>query len=586
MTPLKETLESKNLQTESGSEQASQADADAGHLRADAVSLELPVKVHGSRVTEVVRGTTPLTRQFEEQAVTMIVFPQGGVLRMSTAVSPGQMVVLTNLKSGQDAICRVIKVRSYATGKSYVEIEFTNRQPGYWGVYFPSDSSETAKKTVFPDASIPSSAAARPDLQIGASLNNIPSAAPTYPAHPVNARAAEHLDSADSTTITSRHADRDVQPRSPAPSHFVGLGSHEDVQPAASATSGGHVIPFHGPDKKQRAIETHDRAATHEPPLKQSPVPAPTYSVESSHDYESAVHARHSQAASSSLDEIAGAENPHEAPKPGRNWLLVAAAAAVIFAAVGTWTLYFRTSPSQSSVARAASASSTQPAQANLNSNPVLAPAQQTPATQTSEFAHTALPAAAPAPVVRATDSILVNGGRSSETSAPKQQVPSVVSDMFGALNAHPVSTKHETAPSPVAAPSIDATPPASANGALDGVSAPSGPVPLSPAGVAPVTSAPAGVVRVGGQIRPPKLMHSVVPDYPDIAKTASVQGTVVLDTTIDDKGNVLNVRAISGPMLLRQAAIDALKQWRYEPSRLDGQPISVEMTVSIQFKR
>ena len=75
----------------------------------------------------------------------MIVFPQGGVLRMSTPVTAGQMMVVTNLKIGHDAICRVVKVRAYAQSQSYVEIEFTNRQQGYWGVQFAGEDVEPAK---------------------------------------------------------------------------------------------------------------------------------------------------------------------------------------------------------------------------------------------------------------------------------------------------------------------------------------------------------------------------------------------------------------------------------------------------------
>src|SRR5271154_5886582 len=76
----------------------------------------------------------------------MIVFPQGGVLKMSAAVTVGQMLVVTNLKSGQDAICRVVKVRAFANLQSYVEVEFTHRQVGYWGVQFPSDVDDAPKK--------------------------------------------------------------------------------------------------------------------------------------------------------------------------------------------------------------------------------------------------------------------------------------------------------------------------------------------------------------------------------------------------------------------------------------------------------
>src|SRR5215472_18560197 len=95
-----------------------------GSMRADALSLEVPVKVHGSRVKEVVRGVAPSTEPFEEQTSTMIVFPQGGVLRMSTQANVGQMLVLTNLRTKQDAICRVVKVRANSNLQSYVEVEF------------------------------------------------------------------------------------------------------------------------------------------------------------------------------------------------------------------------------------------------------------------------------------------------------------------------------------------------------------------------------------------------------------------------------------------------------------------------------
>ncbi len=70
----------------------------------------------------------------------MIVFPQGSVIRMSTAVTVGQMLVVTNLKTRQDAICRVVKVRTFTNMQGYVEVEFTHKQEGYWGVQFSAGS--------------------------------------------------------------------------------------------------------------------------------------------------------------------------------------------------------------------------------------------------------------------------------------------------------------------------------------------------------------------------------------------------------------------------------------------------------------
>src|SRR5580698_9719477 len=155
-TTLKDTLEVAGSSAGSSAAPAGDhAKPESPGLRADAVSLEVPVKVHGSRVAEVVRGITSHTEPFEEQTTSMIVFPQGGVLRMSAPVTAGQMMVVTNLKSGHDAICRIVKVRAYAPSQSYVEIEFTNRQQGYWGVQFAGEEVEPAR-TFAPPPPLPS----------------------------------------------------------------------------------------------------------------------------------------------------------------------------------------------------------------------------------------------------------------------------------------------------------------------------------------------------------------------------------------------------------------------------------------------
>ncbi len=79
-------------------------------------------------------------------------------------------------------------------------------------------------------------------------------------------------------------------------------------------------------------------------------------------------------------------------------------------------------------------------------------------------------------------------------------------------------------------------------------------------------------------------LFHKVVPTYPAVAQAARVSGTVVLQATISRSGTIENLRAVGGPVLLRQAALDAVKQWRYRPYMLNGQPVEVETTVDVQF--
>ena len=73
-------------------------------------------------------------------------------------------------------------------------------------------------------------------------------------------------------------------------------------------------------------------------------------------------------------------------------------------------------------------------------------------------------------------------------------------------------------------------------------------------------------------------------PVYPAIARTAGIQGTVILQATISKAGTIENLRAVSGPPMLQQAAIDAVKTWVYRPYLLDGQPVEVETTVEVVF--
>jgi protein TonB len=94
----------------------------------------------------------------------------------------------------------------------------------------------------------------------------------------------------------------------------------------------------------------------------------------------------------------------------------------------------------------------------------------------------------------------------------------------------------------------------------------------------------PAGPVRVGGNIKEPKKLRNVPPVYPDVAKQARVQGVVVLEATIDPSGRVDNVRVLRGVPLLNEAALAAVKKWVYSPTLLNGTPVPVIMTVTVNF--
>jgi len=89
----------------------------------------------------------------------------------------------------------------------------------------------------------------------------------------------------------------------------------------------------------------------------------------------------------------------------------------------------------------------------------------------------------------------------------------------------------------------------------------------------------------VGGDVQPARLIRAVLPAYPQLAKSNRVAGDVTLDALINASGNVMDVSVISGPVFLREAAKVALKQWKYEPARLDGNPTAMHLTVTVKFK-
>lgn len=120
-------------------------------------------------------------------------------------------------------------------------------------------------------------------------------------------------------------------------------------------------------------------------------------------------------------------------------------------------------------------------------------------------------------------------------------------------------------------------------------------PPPLSPSGpavaMAPQTSVtlatappPTGPIPVGGAVREPRKTHHVPPVYPAVALAARREGTVILEATIDKDGAVRDARVLRSDVLFDQAALAAVRQWRYTAPTLNGIAIDVTMTVTVRF--
>ncbi len=90
--------------------------------------------------------------------------------------------------------------------------------------------------------------------------------------------------------------------------------------------------------------------------------------------------------------------------------------------------------------------------------------------------------------------------------------------------------------------------------------------------------------IRVGGNVQQANLISNPKPVYPPLAKAARIQGTVVLEAVISKQGTIENLSVLQGHPLLIQAAIDAVKQWRYKPTLLNGEPVEVITTITVNF--
>ncbi len=548
-------------------------------LRADAVSLEVPIKVHGSRPTS---GANSQSERFEEQTTTMIIFPEGGVLRMATSVAPGQMLVLTNQKSRQDAICRVVKVRKFSASQSYVEVEFTRPQPAYWGVYFASQAqpqSATATSLPLPKQASDSFAGAR------------------SPAPPPEPPAPELIDNiADLHDASHAPLPLPAPPAKPA-SPFASIGTQEKIQPAAAATtrsaaSKPAVPPIVGESFTARPASVSER------------VPAGSVAnINSLADLDDVEPSAKAAPTSDPFGFRLNSNLPSTPAEPRQNWLLIAASIVVLLAAAagGAWYFHshFAKSVVPASVAQPAPAiqqsaaptvqqpAPAQPASAVVapsasNGGPAVASGEPQPATTAAQTHSPSAPSPSASAPERLRPTIESSPTPSSPASIGQPPAQNSANSVLAAsaMTAHPLSLQHAIS-SPGDAPALAVgTGSSRASASLPSIGS-SGVEVLPP----PPATVPQQPAHLGGAIQQPKLLRSVMPVYPFAAREANVQGDVVIDTRIGVNGSVINMKVVSGPTMLRQAALDALRRWKYQPSKLDGKPVAAQMLVTIRFR-
>ncbi len=265
------------------------------------------------------------------------------------------------------------------------------------------------------------------------------------------------------------------------------------------------------------------------------------------------------------------------APASGsKTGLFIGIAATLLLVAGGTW--YSRQPGNAISALLGGSPTASQPAitsrvERETSAARPVASAAKTPAAPVPAPASSS-PAPAPVNHPAPVESVPMKNPPAANVSrnTPPVEEPKKLSLGDVRLATPKINQGRESATASASAPSIDVNETSSAA------------APLSSLGSSR-SAGPAAPLPVGGEVKSAKLIKSVAPAYPDMAKTQHVSGNVQIDALIDAQGNVSSMNVLSGPALLRRAAIDALKQWKYEPAQLDGKPTPMHLTVTLQFR-
>ncbi len=596
------------------------------NTRSNPVCLEVAVTIRslpGER-DEASSGPAQPTR---EEARTVIVFDNGAVLRLASHFPTGQAVILSN-HEGRDVVCRVVSTRNLPTVKGYMEVEFLEPMADFWGIHKPAGHSNVSAPSVavvdeppaVPQPQIVSSEPpiaspiAQPaSVHVAPSVIASPIAQPIAP--PIAPPAPVHV---APSVIASPIAQPIAPPIAPpAPVHVAptvpepvtaagNAPSFEDIAglvPMSPAAITGGKAPEPTPRIPVSRKSDESIHQTVEVARPFSPAgaagPAPELMSHSTTWGGAPALARTPSTPNDSLGKFSSpytlsefSENESRGKSP-----LIIAGAAVILLCLGAGLFFMRQRSSTApSVVPVASASQpTKPAPRASTGVPTSAVIPQTAAEQAPPLSPavsqaTSVPkeiVAAPAPTATPT---LRHQADNANAKQP---------DQLDAKQPDQSSQRPQAARDlKMVAPTIESRAGRLVDGSVPDIEVASAARPASgtPGGdlIATVSHmddppVPPNVVArpssSGKSVIEAKLISSTPPVYPPQARQSNVEGDVLVAAEIDPTGRVVGAKATAGPVFLRQAAVDAVRRWKYEPATIDGRPSSSQITIRIQFR-
>jgi TonB family protein len=477
--------------------------------------LEIPVGVWGPRRVESISGHPGRLEVFSEETCTVIVFPHGAVIRLSRAIEPGQIMMVSNRKSGQHVLCRVVHVREYPSVRGYAEIEFMQPTNGFWGPYI---AQGTMKLTQQPKLTV-------------ATLEKPPKPDPIV--------LEPALIQASNETVSAPGPQPPAAKPGP-PENFYGSSIPSEMVSSIATTA----------------------TASPDPPttVKAKPEPVADCRIQTAHQRSKSANERSALSwvrglLGSWLELITSTQGATDkAHSPRRTFVLVGATVVGLFIICTTGILLLRNLPAIDD-----GTDQTNPEFSTLNVQSLR------PQSESSS-----------APVVPVPP-VAVNAEGFPGTQARKfaDNVPIFHPPTRNLASAGKIPDRKLLAPHWTARPAA----------AVDQG------MPPDVTGLAPNTGADAiqqflvSSRPVGGRVKEPQLVSKTVPSYPAAARQSGIEGRVMIDAVIDTAGKLTNMRVVSGPPLLQRAALDSLRNWKYQPGYLDDKPVQTKISITVEFR-
>jgi len=545
---------------------------------ANPLALEIAVNVAGARPASA-SGQRDL---FSEDTATVLISENGAVIRLAAAVVTGQLLFLTDKRTNSEMVCQVVRKRTFRPTECYVELEFTEPAPHFWGLEIPAKTAspsqlETAQRVESAEATV-DDAPAKPTATQGQGVAELKQEVESLreqirsllqtKAEAAKAEAEAALQQSAKRAEAAAVEQSRIKPPAPPPARPAAPPPPPPNPPAvASAPTGGKT-----PEAAAEAAP--DVAAK---PLVRMALPKMTPAEEVGAKDSEAIDPLDCLLPKPNLDFSAapapGAANErrplYDIYKPirvGIGKFRLALISGLLLGVVlcGAWYMNWLPLPSLGGIAQRLHPANSKKVESGVAPHAAPAMASRTAATPNAASPDAVTTKPADEPV----------GGTVESENAPNTEAPAP--DAIARANSAALKVKKPVAPT---------ASPARASAKEKGASA--GSLRKNAPTVIPSAIAEATLPEPAASdttLVPPKLLKSASPVYPPDAMREYITGDVRVDALVEPDGRIGTMKILGGPVPLRQAALDALKQYEYAPATQGGRAVAAHITVTVKF--